>query len=208
MGWLIDLAKAAIPKPMPEAGANPNPLPPLSPAAEPGPGHLWWRIAITEPGARTVEIDTPSGWTLADWQAYAEHYHGRGCAVTACRTASQATGTGQPRRSHTRRLRWRSCHHSGAVPLAAVSRGRGGHRGERRPLQEPPRLRPVIRQGDAVGAAGLGGQGEAVSYEIILADPPWSYRDSANAGKRGSAGELKYDAGPTNGNGALDLTAN
>jgi hypothetical protein len=25
-----------------------------------------------------------------------------------------------------------------------------------------------------------------VSYEIILADPPWSYRDSANAGKRGA----------------------
>jgi N6-adenosine-specific RNA methylase IME4 len=25
-----------------------------------------------------------------------------------------------------------------------------------------------------------------VSYELILADPPWSYRDSANAGKRGA----------------------
>ena len=25
-----------------------------------------------------------------------------------------------------------------------------------------------------------------MSYEIILADPPWSYRDSANAGKRGA----------------------
>ncbi len=25
-----------------------------------------------------------------------------------------------------------------------------------------------------------------MSYEIILADPPWSYRDSANAGRRGA----------------------
>ena len=43
-----------------------------------------------------------------------------------------------------------------------------------------------MRRGDAVGTAGPGRQGEAVSYEIILADPPWSYRDSANAGKRGA----------------------
>jgi hypothetical protein len=33
MGWLIDLAKAASPEPMPAAGANPDPLPSL-PAAE------------------------------------------------------------------------------------------------------------------------------------------------------------------------------
>ena len=25
-----------------------------------------------------------------------------------------------------------------------------------------------------------------MSYQIILADPPWRYRDSANAGKRGA----------------------
>jgi hypothetical protein len=30
---------------------------------------LWGRVAITEPGGRMVEVDTPSGWTLADWQA-------------------------------------------------------------------------------------------------------------------------------------------
>jgi hypothetical protein len=42
------------------------------------PGALCWRIAITKPGVRTVELDTPSGWTLADWQAYAERYHGPG----------------------------------------------------------------------------------------------------------------------------------
>ena len=43
--------------------------------------HLWWRVSITEPGGRTVEVDTPSGYTLTDWQAYAEHYHRPGCAV-------------------------------------------------------------------------------------------------------------------------------
>jgi hypothetical protein len=37
-----------------------------------------------EPGGRTVEVDTPSGCTFADWQAYADRYHGPGCcAVTA-----------------------------------------------------------------------------------------------------------------------------
>ena len=46
------------------------------------PGALWWRIAILEPGGRTVEVDTPSGWTLGEWQAYAARYHGDGCAVT------------------------------------------------------------------------------------------------------------------------------
>ena len=54
----------------------------LAALAHPDDITLWWRVAITEPGARTVEIATPSGWTLADWRAYAEHYHGRGCAVT------------------------------------------------------------------------------------------------------------------------------
>ena len=46
------------------------------------PDALWWRVAILEPGGRTVEVDTPSGWTLVDWQAYAERYHAPGCAVT------------------------------------------------------------------------------------------------------------------------------
>lgn len=81
--------------------AEPGPAayPPLSPAAEARrhpfevlaileererePEVLWWRVAILEPGGRKVEVDTPSGWTLADWQAYAERYHGPGCAVTA-----------------------------------------------------------------------------------------------------------------------------
>ena len=43
---------------------------------------LWWRVVILEPGGRTLELDTPSGLDLADWQAYAERYHGPGCAVT------------------------------------------------------------------------------------------------------------------------------
>ena len=37
---------------------------------------LWWRVAIREPDGQTIEVDTPSGWTLPDWQAYAERYHG------------------------------------------------------------------------------------------------------------------------------------
>jgi hypothetical protein len=43
---------------------------------------LWWRVVLIEPGGQTIEVDAPSGWTLADWQAYAERYHGPGCAVT------------------------------------------------------------------------------------------------------------------------------
>ncbi|MDQ3776259.1 MAG: hypothetical protein M3461_18830 [Pseudomonadota bacterium] len=46
MGRLIDLAKAA----MPLAGAVPETS---------GPAPLWWRVTITEPGGRTVEVDTP-----------------------------------------------------------------------------------------------------------------------------------------------------
>jgi hypothetical protein len=46
------------------------------------PDLLWWRVAITESGGRTVEVDTPSGWTLTEWQAYAERYHSPVCAVT------------------------------------------------------------------------------------------------------------------------------
>jgi hypothetical protein len=45
------------------------------------PAVLWWRAAILDPGGRTIELDTPSGWT-ADWQAYADRYHGPACAVT------------------------------------------------------------------------------------------------------------------------------
>jgi hypothetical protein len=52
----------------------------MTEGADPDP--LWWRISITEPGARTVEVDTPSGLTLAEWRAYAERYHSPGCAVT------------------------------------------------------------------------------------------------------------------------------
>lgn len=43
---------------------------------------LWWRVGILEPGGRTIEVDTPSGWTLGEWTAYAERYHGPGCGVT------------------------------------------------------------------------------------------------------------------------------
>jgi hypothetical protein len=56
------------------------------------PEPLWWRVAIAEPGGRTVEVDTPSGWTLADWQAYAERYHGPGCAVTPIAGLPKAPG--------------------------------------------------------------------------------------------------------------------
>jgi hypothetical protein len=54
----------------------------LAALACPGGIALWGRVAITEPGDRTVEVDSPSGWILPDWQAYAERYHGPGCAVT------------------------------------------------------------------------------------------------------------------------------
>lgn len=43
---------------------------------------LWWRVSITEPGGRVVELDMPSGQTLAEAQAYADRYHGPGCVVT------------------------------------------------------------------------------------------------------------------------------
>jgi hypothetical protein len=62
MGWLIDLAEAALSESMPERGARLDPLLPLSPAAESVPAApLWWRVSIVEPGGRTVEVDTPSG---------------------------------------------------------------------------------------------------------------------------------------------------
>jgi hypothetical protein len=67
------------------------------PAVEPDPATLlWWRVSITEPRGRTVEIDTPSGCTLPEWRAYAERYHGPGCAVTPS-PGSPSLGTGQPR---------------------------------------------------------------------------------------------------------------
>ena len=91
-----------------EALAHPDPLPPLPRglggyAGPPGvpplggcelarqirsmpedgqPEPLWWRIAITEPGGRTIEVDFPSGLTLCEATAYAERYHGPCCAVT------------------------------------------------------------------------------------------------------------------------------
>jgi hypothetical protein len=33
---------------------------------------VWWRVAILEPGARTVEVDTPSGY-VADIEAGGIH---------------------------------------------------------------------------------------------------------------------------------------
>jgi hypothetical protein len=55
----------------------------LEALAHPADVALWWRVAITEPGDRTVEVDAPSGCTLADLaKHYAECYHGPGCAVT------------------------------------------------------------------------------------------------------------------------------
>ncbi|MGI8427389.1 MAG: hypothetical protein ACR2M4_12535 [Actinomycetota bacterium] len=69
MGRLIDVAKTA----MPEAGAK---------RETSAPGALWWRVSVREPGGRTIEVDAPSGWTLPHWEAYAERYHGPGCAVT------------------------------------------------------------------------------------------------------------------------------
>ncbi|MDQ3581172.1 MAG: DUF3987 domain-containing protein [Pseudomonadota bacterium] len=71
--------------------------PPLSPAArDGGPDRLWWRVAILEPGGRTVEVDTPSGWNLPEWQAFAERYHGPGSAVTAIAGLPRPTGAPVP----------------------------------------------------------------------------------------------------------------
>jgi hypothetical protein len=61
------------------------------------PEPLWWRVSITDPGGRTVEVDTPSGWTLSEWAAYTLRYYGPGCAVTAIAGLPKPTGTGQPR---------------------------------------------------------------------------------------------------------------
>jgi hypothetical protein len=67
---------------------------------------LWWRVAIRESDGRTIEVDIPSGYTLADWQAYAERYHGPGCAVTPIAGLPKPlSGTGQHRGGPTDRLR-------------------------------------------------------------------------------------------------------
>jgi hypothetical protein len=58
------------------------------------PGALWWRVVILEPNGRTIEVDTPSGWTLGEWAAYAERYHGPGCALTAGPTGSKPPAHG------------------------------------------------------------------------------------------------------------------
>jgi hypothetical protein len=69
----------------------------LAALAGPDDVSLWWRVAVREPGGRTVEVDTPSGWTMAEWTAYAAHYHGPGCAVTAVLPFPTPSGTGPPR---------------------------------------------------------------------------------------------------------------
>jgi hypothetical protein len=43
---------------------------------------LLWRVSITEPGGRVVEVDSPSGWTLREWAAYAAGYHPPGFVVS------------------------------------------------------------------------------------------------------------------------------
>jgi hypothetical protein len=66
-------------------------------SAHPDDAALWWRVSILEPGGRTVEVDAPSGWTLPDWQAYADRYHGPGCVVTAVLPLPKGSHTDLPR---------------------------------------------------------------------------------------------------------------
>jgi hypothetical protein len=58
------------------------------------PAALWWRVSVLEPGGRSVEVDTPSGWTMGKWAAYAARYHGR--VVTAVLPLPKPLGTGEP----------------------------------------------------------------------------------------------------------------
>jgi hypothetical protein len=66
-------------------------------SARPDDVALWWRVAILEPGGRTVETDTPSGWNLGEWAAYAERYHGPGCTLAPIARLPKPTATGPPR---------------------------------------------------------------------------------------------------------------
>ncbi|MGH8562684.1 MAG: hypothetical protein ACREXW_00830 [Gammaproteobacteria bacterium] len=54
------------------------------------PEPLWWRVSITEPAGRTVELDMPSCQTMAEAEAYADRHHGPGCTVTAVLPLAQA----------------------------------------------------------------------------------------------------------------------
>jgi hypothetical protein len=110
------------------------------------PDLLWWRVAILEPGGRTVEVDTPSGWTLADWQP------GPGCAVTAI--------AGLPRPHRPTSIRpWRP---PARGWRASLQRSSGRCYPPRtsptsRPAASPSRrarLHPVICRGYPVGAGG------------------------------------------------------
>jgi hypothetical protein len=65
------------------------------PEAMAKPGPLWGRVAITEPGRQDHRGRHPSGWNLADWQAYAERYHGPGCTVTPIAGLPKPRGTNQ-----------------------------------------------------------------------------------------------------------------
>jgi hypothetical protein len=124
--------------------------------AEPNP--LWWRVSIVEPGAaRTVEVDTPSGWTLPDWQAYAERYHGPECAVNVI--------AGLPKTrapiNLDEAIRAACDGVAGITPAqfwALLSHeDMGRHRGGRHPPQDLQGVCPVMRRGDTVGSAGSAG---------------------------------------------------
>jgi hypothetical protein len=54
------------------------------------PDGLGWRVAIQEPGGRTVEVDGPSDSTLAEWVTYAARYHGPGSTVKPVAELPQA----------------------------------------------------------------------------------------------------------------------
>ncbi len=72
-----------------------------------------WGVSLALSPAGTIN----SGWTLMDWQAYADRYHGPGCAVTAVAGLPKLAPVNLDEALRT------ACdgvgHHHGAVPGAA-----------------------------------------------------------------------------------------
>ena len=148
---LLDSLKAHKPDIL-AAIAPPDPLPPLSDAAESRRQKVLAMLA--RDGTRyAVLVEDPNTdpvvMAMATPGRDVRRTHPQG-PVRPVRGAGRHEGVGAdpPRRSPTRRLRGRGGHHAGRVPLAAVARGPGRHRGGRHPSQYPQGLRRELRRGD------------------------------------------------------------
>jgi hypothetical protein len=139
----------------------------------PSPTACGWGVAILDPGGQTIEVDTPSGWTLPDWRPTPDRYHRSGYAVMPI------AGLPKPRASaNLDKALADACDGAADITPAqfrallspedvAASRQATSHRG-------PTRLCRVIHRADPVGAAGLGGGAMTGGVEVADLTTPVS----------------------------------